>query len=184
MTTIFSNNEDIDCEVLRTLFANIPNNHVIELTYSMRGSDWDYLVEQALENETDTLILCGHGSNEGLYFPRFEEYVIHRFNVNKIHASRVICSWCYASTFVMEYNVHNCITTSMFISNINEACENGYIQPTQEDINNVCQRIDSEINRLIMSDIPISEWQMIIGAHMDVENAIDVFNRQGIMYNE
>ena len=184
MTTIFSNNEDIDCEVLRTLFSNIPNNHVIELTYSMRGSDWDELVEQALEIETDTLILCGHGSNEGLYFPRFEEYVIHRFNVNRIHARRVICSWCHASMFVMEHNVHNCLATSMFISNIHEACENGYMQPTQEDINNVCQRIDSEINSLIMSDSPISEWQMIIGSHMDVENEIDMFNRQGIIYNE
>jgi hypothetical protein len=84
----------------------------------------------------------------------------------------------------MKYNVHNCLATSMFISNINEACENGYIQPNQEDINNVCQRIYSEINRLIMLDRPISEWQMIIGAHMDCENEIDMFNRQGIIYNE
>lgn len=39
MTTIFSNNEDIDSDVLRGLFSNIPNNNLIEITYSMNNKN-------------------------------------------------------------------------------------------------------------------------------------------------
>ena len=183
MTTIFSNNEDIDCEVLRNFFEGIPNNKVIELTYSMKLTDWMDTVEEAIKNEDDTLILCGHGSPRGLYFPKFEDYVIHNLHVEIIHAKRVICSWCYASSFVTNYNIHNCFATSMFISNVNEAYDNGCYNSTQDDINRTDKQIDNEIKELIMSDTPMSEWQMILGARMDVENEIDVFNRQGLVFN-
>lgn len=185
MTTIFSNNEDIDSEILRGLFANILGNNIIEITYSMKldGIDWRDIVEEAISNEDDTLILCGHGSPQGLYFPGFEDYVIHNLHSEIIHARRVICSWCYASSFVTSYNIHNCIATGMFISNVNEAYDNGCYNSTQEEINSTDRIIDSEINSLIQSDIPITEWVMRIGCHMNVENEIDMFNRQGIIYN-
>ena len=184
MTTIFSNNEDVDSDVLRGLFSNIPNNNLIEITYSMKSTNWFDMVEEAIKNEDDTLILCGHGSHEWLYFPKFEEYIIHDFNVQLIHARRVICCWCYASSFVQTHNIHNCIASSMFISNVEEAMDNCLYNSTQEGINSVCKQIDSELNWLIRSDIPISEWVMRIGCHLDVENEIDVFNRQGIIFNE
>lgn len=183
MTTIFSNNEDIDCEVLRGLFSDIPGNNVLELTYSMASTDWMDKVEDALSNEHDTLILCGHGSPNGLYFPRFEDYVIHDMHVELIHARRVICCWCHASSFVERFNIHNCIATGMFISNVNEAYDNGCYNSTQDDIDSVCRRFDSELKSLICSNVPISEWYMRIGAHMDVDNEIDLFNRQGVIYN-
>ena len=184
MTTIFSNNEDIDCEILRHLFANLPNNNLIEITYSMKNTDWREMVEEAIENEDDTLILCGHGSPSGLYFPRFEEYVIHSMHADIIHAKRVICVWCYASDFVLTNNIHNCLASGMFISNVSEAEYNGCYNSTQKDINFVANMIDNEINSLIQTDTPISEWQIQLGVHMDVENEIDTFNRQGFIYNE
>lgn len=55
ITTIFSNNEDIDCDVLRGLFTDIPNNNILELTYSVASTNWMDKVEEVLVNESDTL---------------------------------------------------------------------------------------------------------------------------------
>ena len=71
----------------------------------------------------------------------------------------------------------------MFISNVNEAYDNGCYNSTQDDIDSVCMRFDSELRSLICSNVPISEWYMRIEEHMDVDNEIDLFNRQGVIYN-
>jgi hypothetical protein len=70
----------------------------------------------------------------------------------------------------------------MFISNVGEAYDNGYYGYSQSDINSVGVRFYGEINSLLRDRVPLSDWVMRLGAHMDIENGIDVFNRQGLLY--
>ena len=181
MTIIYSNRQDDDCLVLQRVWRNFPNANVIEIT--PQSIDWEDIVDNAIFNEEDTLILVGHGSPHGLYYPYYEggEYIIHENNVNLIHARNVICCWCYASSFCNTHRLHS-FSTSMFISNVNEAYDNGYCDYSQEQINSIGERFYDEINNFLHNNVPLSEWVMRLGAHMDIENGIDVFNRQGLTY--
>ena len=52
----------------------------------------------------------------------------------------------------------------------------------KEQINSNSTRFYSEINSFLLNQVPLDEWVMRLGAHMDIENAIDVFNRQCLSY--
>lgn len=183
MTVIYSNYLDDDCRILQSIWSGFDNVKIIEITPS--SVDWEDNVDKAISEETDILIMCGHGTPYGLLFPDMYkgEYIIHDNNVHLIKANKVICSWCYASNFCINHpELKNCFATSMFISNVNEAYDNGIYDYTQDQINRNANRFDTEINYLLKNNIPLDEWVMRLGAHMDIENAIDVFNRQCIHY--
>ena len=181
MTIIYSNWNDEDCRCLQRVWQCISDVNVIEITSDM--NDWDDVVDEAISNESDTLIFLGHGSTRGLFAPDYNYglYILHENNVHLIHARNVICCWCYASTFVKNHNL-NAFATSMFISNVNEASDNGITNYTQDQINDNSIRFYDEINYLIRENIPLSEWVMMLGDHMDIDNEIDVFNRQRLFY--
>lgn len=181
MTIIYSNRLDDDCQVLQDIWRNIPDANVIEIIPGM--TDCEDMVDNAISNEQDTLILIGHGSIHGLYYPCYEsgEYIVHENNAKLINARRVICCWCYASSFVVSQNLH-AFATSMFISNVNEAYDNCITGYNQEQINACGHHFYQEINSLIINNVPMCEWVIRLGAHVDVDNAIDLFNRQGLYY--
>ena len=181
MTVIYSNRQDDDCLALQRVWRNIPNVNIIEIT--AQSVDWEDVVDNAISNEDDTLLLLGHGTTQGLLFPNFDtgEYIIHENNVNLIHARNIVCCWCYASSFCDTHRLHS-FSTSMFISNVNEAYDNGYYDYSQEQINSVGIRFYDEINNFLINNVPLDEWVMRLGAHMDIENGIDVFNRQCLNY--
>ena len=184
MTIIFSNHLDEDCKTIKKMWANWDSPFKL-IEVRPKDEYADLRVTNALIEEDDTLILIGHGTSHGLLHPNFNsgEYLIHEENINLIHAKRVICIWCYASTFCDNHNL-KAFATSMFISNVDEAWDNGIRGVTQDEINIIDERIDADIARLILSDIPMKDWIMHLGAKMDIENPIDMFNRQGFYYNE
>ena len=181
MTIIYSNWRDDDCRCLQRVWQGIPDANVIEITSDM--NDCDDIVDDAIANESDTLIFLGHGSTRGLFAPDYNygTYILHENNVHLIHSRNVICCWCHASTFVQNHNIH-AFATSMFISNVNEAYGNCITNYTQDQINDNSIRFYGEINYLIRGNIPLSEWVMRLGAHIDIDNNVDVFNRQGLFY--
>lgn len=181
MTIIYSNWRDDDCLCLQRVWRGMSDVNIVEITSDT--NDFDDIVENAILNELDTLILVGHGTSNGLLAPDYNygTYIIHQNNVHLINASNVICFWCNASTFVMNNNIR-AFATSMFISNVNEAYDNGITNYTQDDINANSIRFCDEINYFIRENIPLSEYVLRLGAPMDIENAIDVFNRQGLFY--
>ena len=172
---------DDDCLILQRIWQDLPDVRVIEITPDTEDFEDD--VDSALADEDDTLILCGHGTSYGLLYPNFYrgEYLVHENNVNLIHARRVICVFCNASGFCERTGLH-AFATSMFISNVNEAYDNCCYQMNQQQINANSERFDSEINALLRDNVPLDEWVMRLGAHMDIENEVDVFNRQGLFY--
>ncbi len=184
MTIIFSNMLDPDCQVIRNAWQGLDNIHLIEITPDIDG--YEDIVNNAIISEDDTILFLGHGTAKGLLFPNFnkEKYLLHEFNINLVHAKNIICCWCYASDFVINNNLHNTFSTSMFISNTNEANDNGIDNYTQKQININGERFYSNINQLLKYNIPLNEWVMQLGAKMDIENEIDTFNRQGLFYKE
>ena len=182
LTVIYSNVGDIDCSVLTHLWSGIDNVHVVEITPS--SVDWEDEVDSAIASEEDTIIFCGHGTSYGLLYPDLYrgEYVLHENNVGLIRARTVICLFCYASSFCERVGLH-AFATSMFISNDREAVDNGIYGYDQDDITAVGIRFHNEINGLLREGVGIEDWVMRLGAHMDIENVIDVFNRQGLWYD-
>jgi cobalamin biosynthesis Co2+ chelatase CbiK len=181
MTIIFSNHLDEDSRTITSLWRNFKDYKLIEILPDTK--DADYIVDKAIEQEDDTLILIGHGTTHGLLHPNFRgEYLIHEYNVNLIHAKRVICMWCYASTFCENNHLH-CFASSMFISNVQEAYDNCIYDVNQEQINSYGRLFYAQLADLIENDVPMQDWVMRLGCLMDIENPVDIFNRQGLWYN-
>ena len=184
MTIIFSNNMDPDCQVIKQAWQDLKDINLVEITPDT--DDYEDLVNNAIIAEDDTIMFVGHGTSKGLLFPNLNrmEYLLHEFNANLVHAKNIICCWCFASDFVISMNWHNTFATSMFISNIREACDNSIIDYTQKQINSNGERFFCDINQLIKNKVPLNDWIMQLGAKMDIENVIDTFNRQGLYYNK
>ena len=179
MTIIYSNHLDDDCITLATLWNNWSCN-VVEILPTT--DDYEDIVDKAIAEEEDTLILIGHGTTQGLLHPRFNgEYLIHENNINLIRARRVICIWCNASSFCVNNNM-SCFASSMFISNVYEAAVNCISGMTQEQINSCNRSFYEQLADLIENNVPMQDWVMQLGANMDIENPVDTFNRQGLWY--
>ena len=72
----------------------------------------------------------------------------------------------------------------MYILNEHEPYDNAIYTYTQNDIDLNGIRFYANLNKLLIDKIPLDQWVMILGAKMDIENEIDVFNRQGLFYQE
>lgn len=179
MTVIFSDHGDNDCLLLSSMWRGIDAN-VIHIRLGDNG--WQEVVDATIAKEEDTLILAGHGTSHGLLSPNFMEYVIHEGNVRLIHAKRVICFWCHASEFC-ERNGLRAFSTSMFISNTEEAVANHCKHTDAESIDEANMAIYNDMRRLIAEDTNIERWASIMWNRINVRNEVDVFNRQGMRWN-
>ena len=119
MTVIFSNFNDFDTLSLRRIWRGFDCN-VIEITRDTEN--YEELVDAALEQEDDILIMCGHGTTHGLLHLNLDsgQYIIHENNAHLIHATHVIGCWCWAAEFADQNHLHG-FFTGMFISNLQEA---------------------------------------------------------------
>jgi hypothetical protein len=64
ITVIYSDLGDVDCASIPLLWKDIPDVNVMRL-----ATDTDYTkqdIHEAIKNEDDTLIMCGHGTPRGL----------------------------------------------------------------------------------------------------------------------
>jgi hypothetical protein len=64
ITVIYSDMGDVDCASIPLLWKDVPDVHVMRL-----ARDTDYTkddIREAIRNEDDTLIMCGHGTPRGL----------------------------------------------------------------------------------------------------------------------
>ena len=136
-TVIFSNMGDTDTAVLRYIWMGMPKVKVVEITRDTVNSK--QLVNEAIEQEHDTLIMCGHGTPGGLLNPGFKggAYLIDQSNYRKIKCNRIIAVWCHAKDFAETYGVKG-FWSSMFISNSGEASMNGIKSVSGKSITEQC----------------------------------------------
>lgn len=183
MTIIATNYNDVESLVTPTLWNGLTNVKLIQLTNDMIDT-YEDIVDNAISEEDDTIIFIGHGTPHGLLFPNSHTgvYVFHENNLHLLHAKKVIGIWCHASSFAENHNVKG-FFTSMFISNVNEAYD--YCVPTnsQKDIDSMHRTFLQRVRYLIDNNIPLEEWTMFLGGKMNIEDAVEVFNYQGLFYN-
>ena len=190
-TVIFSNSGDTDCAVLRYIWKGIPNVKLVEITKDTRSAK--ELVNQAIEEEHDTLICCGHGSSSGLFDPAGSGYtfLINRQNYKKIKVNRFIGIWCYASDFGKAVHLKG-FYSSMFISNKKEAELNHCYNATEKQINYAAMVFYNGLNELIRHYVPMKKWINILNEGgmagdmpvLPADKSIDSveFNYKGLQY--
>lgn len=175
MTVIFSKRKDT--EFLSNIWKDIPNVNLIEISEFKFDKE---LVNNAISKETDMIIMCGHGTNNGLLTPDFEDMIISKLNVNLLQNKKVICIWCYANEFMEKYDLHG-FGTSMFISDVNEYYDTNYWNGKDNDVLN--SKIQEQnklfaerINKLIKKNINIDLWVNMLRNEADMSIDFVEFN--------
>lgn len=166
--------------MLRRLWAGLDAN-VVELT----NADYDEdEVKEAIDLEDDLLIVAGHGSPYGLYAPAFSGYAFGYDHLSLVHAKRIVFVWCFASDFVrtFAYNLRNCFSTWMFVSNPAEAYGAVHLMMSQEDIDEVAGRFYDQVSTALSNDWLLSDLKPFLQQTVDTRNPVDVFNRENLYY--
>lgn len=182
MTVIFSNAGDEDCEMLRELWKDLDNLNLIELDqyYSIKNAK--KIIRDAISQEEDFLILCGHGSPGGLFLPSLLGYAFDETDIPYVKAKNILCIWCNANKFCENYEFY-CLTSSMYISNTSEAIYYNFNENNnQEFINETNSNTFQTMNNYIKNNIPLQDWTNLLIENVDKTNAIDTFNRKGMVY--
>ena len=190
MTVIYSNFHDSDTYLLRGIWEGLEAK-VIEISLDDSGSfnnsrfsfeSKQEEITRAIEREEDTLIVCGHGTEDGCLSPHFD-YTLSSSNKDKIKAKRFIGIWCNASTFAKKNNVPG-FFSSMFISNTDEAGYMGIDNEDEERIKKSERKFVNTLNSLLRNNIPMGKWKEAFISIIDTTNEVEVFNFSSLEYIE
>ena len=190
MTVIYSNFHDSDTYLLRGIWEGLEAK-VIEISLDDSGSFNNSLfsfeskkeeINRAIEMEEDTLIVCGHGTEDGCLSPHFD-YTLSSSNKDKIKAKRFIGIWCNASTFAKKNNVPG-FFSSMFISNAVEAGCMGIDNVDEERIKESEIKFVNTLNSLLRNNLPMEKWKEAFTSIIDTTNEVEVFNFSSLLYIE
>ena len=198
MTVIYSNFHDSDTYLLRGIWEGL-DARVIEIRLDDRYSEESRRIDdptitydssrkereeinRAIESEEDTLIVCGHGAEEGCFSPTFN-YTLSSSNKDKLKAKRFIGIWCNASTFAKKNNVPG-FFSSMFISNIDEAGYMGIDNVDEERIKESEIKFVNTLNSLLRNNLPMEKWKEAFISIIDTTNEVEVFNFSSLLYIE
>ena len=198
MTVIYSNFHDSDTYLLRGIWEGL-DARVIELRLDERYSEergrlddptipYDSSrkevmeINRAIESEEDTLIVCGHGTEDGCLSPHFD-YTLSSSNKDMIRAKRFIGIWCNALTFAKKNNVSG-FFSSMFITNTVEADYMGMGNVGKERIKESEMKFVNTLNSLLRNNIPMDKWKEAFTCIVDATNEVEVFNFTSLGYME
>lgn len=139
-------------------------------------------VALTLATNRDKRVLCtGHGSPSGLLAPGWEKLVIDDRMAPLLKDKEMIGFWCHASDFAYKHGLHG-FFSSMFISNLGEAVCEGYDEADELDIQAENLIFFDSLNRLLRSDIPLSEWPQLLYENCHKEKGFVDYNYMGLSY--
>ena len=196
MTVIYSNFHDRDTYLLRGIWEGL-DSRVIEIRlddgYSEERGHLDdptipydssreeiEEINRAIESEEETLIVCGHGTEDGCLSPHFD-YILSSSNKDMIRAKRFIGIWCNALTFAKKNNVSG-FFSSMFITNTLEADYMGMGNVGKERIKESEMKFVNTLNSLLRNNIPMEKWKEAFNCIVDATNEVEVFNFTSLGY--
>lgn len=177
MTIIYGYCGDEDTKALKAIWKGIENVKVVD---AFKTSHED--VRDAIVAEKDILVLCGHGSSEGLFGAN--GYAVDGLDAGLIQAQYVIGVWCHAKAYAKKYHVEG-FFTSMYISNINEAriCLSDTSDLTNEIVLKSVVRFCNLLNELIRKDIEnIKDWPETILKLLPPINSAEKYNHEALEY--
>ena len=173
---------DTDTAVLRNLWNGMPNVKVVEISkYTVNARK---KVDDAIREEKDTLVMCGHGTPEGLINPCVvdnERYLIDSRNKDMISAKTVVGIWCHAKQFAERYGVRG-FWSSMFISNMGEARMNGIYNTDDDTITHNEIMFCLFTNYLIRKRIGQENWIKMLFQWVDFTDPVIRFNYNGLAF--
>lgn len=181
-TVIFSNMGDTDTAVLKNLWNGMPDINIVEIGKFTKNAR--KLVDEAIAQETDTLIMCGHGTPEGLINPNFtdfDRYLVDRNNKNLIKAKTIVGIWCHAKQFAERYGVRG-FWSSMFISNMMEARINWIFDTDDKTITHNEIMFCLFMNYLIRNKVDQEKWIDVLRQSADMNDPVVKFNYDGLAY--
>ena len=198
MTVIYSNFHDSDTYLLRGIWEGL-DARVIELRLDERYSEERWRLDdptipydssrkeieeinRAIESEEETLIVCGHGTEDGCLSPHFD-YTLSSSNNDMIRAKRFIGIWCNALTFAKKNNVSG-FFSSMFITNTVEADYMGMGNVGEERIKESEMKFVNTLNSLLRNNLPMKKWKEAFTSIIDTTNEVEVFNFSSLIYIE
>jgi hypothetical protein len=138
-----------------TQFSNIYQNLDARVLINPSSSE----ARHAINEETDTIILIGHGTEYGLLNQRLDGYFIDSGWVNILRNKTIIGIWCYAGNFADKYGLRG-FFTSNFISNVGELIDNGF--PNFENSATIIEHenmwFSNRINSYLRTQRPLIDW--------------------------
>lgn len=143
------------------------------------------VLRNALANETDTVVLIGHGSELGLYNERLDGYILSSRDVHLLRGKRVIGIWCYAANFAQRYGLEG-FFTSNFISNREEMVDVGLspFDDCETAIITENRQFSSMINEMMQSNIDATEWVDRLQSYAETSDYQFVrYNYEALYYN-
>jgi hypothetical protein len=131
----------------------------------------------------EKVMFLGHGSRDGLFDCRRSRFIIDKFNVDLLKERTVIGIWCYAAEFADKHELRG-FFTSMFISNMEEALMNSFINETDETIESELNVFCININNLLKEDIKLDQWVDMLQLHCNKKIPFVSFNYEALTYFE
>lgn len=140
---------------------------------------------RAIINETEQIVLIGHGTEYGLLNQRLDGYIIDPRMVQFLRGKDVIGIWCNASNFADRYELTG-FFTSMFISNNRELIECGFqtFDNCDEEIRRQNQIFASRINQLLSTNTASRDWQTILFESLNNEEEFVYYNYEAMWSTE
>ena len=176
-TIVFSNTGDVDTRVLAALWDGVPDARVLDVRPGT--PDARRAVDAAIAAEEDALVLCGHGSPQGLFDPsvmargnlaaimRNPPYLVDARNAPSIRARRIVGVWCHAAAFAESAGLRG-FFTGMFVSNPREAAFVGC--PGRDSAATITEQevlFCRRVNELLRADVPMEDWTTRLNAQAD-----------------
>jgi hypothetical protein len=128
----------------------------------------------------DRIIMCGHGSSDGLFDINNGGFIIDNSIVPYLQTKECICIWCNADVFVEDYGLTG-LYTGMFISEVEEA----YLFQINESMNDIdfSNNVFSGLLGTIIDKYELSEvFDILKKCYYDKENDVMIFNNERIFY--
>lgn len=140
---------------------------------------------RAIIDETEQIVLIGHGTEHGLLNQRLDGYIIDSRMVQFLRGKDVIGIWCNASNFADRYDLTG-FFTSMFISNTHELIECGFqtFDNCDDEIMRQNQIFASRINQLLSTNTPSREWATILFDSLNNEERFVYYNYEAMYSTE
>lgn len=137
--------------------------------------------KRAIIDETDKIVLIGHGTEYGLLNQRLDGYIIDYQMVQFLRNKNIIGIWCNASNFANRYDLTG-FFTSMFISNVQELIDCGFqtFDNCDEIIRMQNQIFASRINQLLSTHTPSRDWATILFDSLDNEEKFVYYNYEAM----
>lgn len=150
----------------------------VKLLYNPTRKEIDTMLT---ENPTESVMMLGHGSPNGLFGTGWRGNAIDQSNAHLLKNRDCIGIWCYAKRFAEEYGLRGYFT-DMFISNKGEANSHGYKDATEEDIFAEVEFFATAVNTLIKDERPLTEWVGVLNSIADKTKGFVKFNYDAMAY--